>query len=231
MSDSMDVRLDQEIMKASPIRCLVTAGPTREYLDPVRFISNPSSGKMGYALAAAAVDRGWEVDLVSGPVALTCPKKAKLHSIESADQLRNALVELFPQCDLLLMAAAVSDFRPARQLEQKEKKTAAARVIDLVPTPDSLLELSRQKGSRTLVGFAAETENLEKNGRRKLKEKNLDWIAVNQVGPGIGFQSDDNEILLIGSNGSCQRLGPASKSNIAKHLLDALHLNFNTLSA
>lgn len=220
-------------MKASPIRCLVTAGPTREYLDPVRFISNPSSGKMGYALAEAAAGRGWEVELVSGPVALAAPSKAKLHSIETAEQLRAALVDLFPRCDLLLMAAAVSDFRPARQLEHKEKKHEATRVLDLVPTPDSLLELGRQKGDRILVGFAAETENLEENGQRKLREKNLDWIAVNRVGPEIGFQSDVNEILLLGANGSRHRLGPAAKSDLANHLLDALNLdsNFNTLSA
>ncbi|SVE09012.1 uncharacterized protein METZ01_LOCUS461866, partial [marine metagenome] len=141
------------MMKASPIRCLVTAGPTREYIDPVRFISNPSSGKMGYALAKAAVVRDWKVDLVSGPVPLSAPKEARLHPIETAEQLRNSLIELFPQCDVLLMAAAVSDFRPAKQLKQKEKKQEARRSLDLVPTPDCLLELGLQKGNRILVGF------------------------------------------------------------------------------
>ncbi|MFP6901591.1 MAG: phosphopantothenoylcysteine decarboxylase [Opitutales bacterium] len=220
-------------MKASPIRCLVTAGPTREYLDPVRFLSNPSSGKMGYALAKAAIDRGWEVDLVSGPVALTSPKEARFHEIETAEQLKSSLLDLFPQCDVLLMAAAVSDFRPAQQLARKEKKQEARHVLDLVPTPDSLWELGRQKGKRVLVGFAAETEDLEENGLRKLQDKNLDWIAVNRVGSRIGFQSDENKILLLGADGSRRTLGPAPKVEVARDLLEVLALDsaFNTFSA
>jgi|TARA_B100000959_G_C14965683_1_gene617631 phosphopantothenoylcysteine decarboxylase/phosphopantothenate--cysteine ligase len=183
---------------------------------------------MGYALAKAAVNRGWEVDLVSGPVALAPPDKVELHSIETAEQLRDALVGLFTRCDLLLMAAAVSDFRPARRLEHKEKKLEADRTLDLVPTPDLLWELGRQKGDRVLVGFAAETDNLEENGRKKLQEKKLDWIAINRVGPGIGFQSDENEILLLGANGSRQTLGPAPKSDIANDLLEVLKLDSNS---
>ena len=212
-------------MKASPIRCLVTAGPTREYIDPVRFISNPSSGKMGYALAEAAIARGWEVDLVCGPVTLPPPAAVKLHLIETAEQMRISLSQLFPQCDLLLMAAAVSDFRPVRQLAKKEKKRKARRILDLEPTPDLLLELGRQKDDRILVGFAAETENLTENGLRKLREKNLDWIAVNRVGvPGTGFESDTNEILLLGAHGDRHSLGPCPKSDLANELLDVLKL-------
>lgn len=220
-------------MKASPIRCLVTAGPTREYLDPVRFISNPSSGKMGYALAKAAIERGWEVNLVSGPVALTPPREARFHEIETAEQLKSTLLDLFPQCNVLLMAAAVSDFRPAKQLSKKEKKHETRHVLDLVPTPDSLRELGSQKGHRILVGFAAETENLEANGLLKLQNKNLDWIAVNRVGPKIGFQVDENEILLLGADGSRRTLGPAPKTEIARDLLEALELNsvFKTFPA
>tara|TARA_Y100001934_G_scaffold29392_1_gene32235 strand:- start:3404 stop:4108 length:705 start_codon:yes stop_codon:yes gene_type:complete len=230
MSGDTGVRLDLGIMKASPIRCLVTAGPTREYIDPVRFISNPSSGKMGYALAEAAVDRGWEVDLVSGPVALARPKKAKLHLIETAEQMRTSLSQLFQNCDLLLMVAAVSDFRPKRQLTHKEKKRAACRTLELEPTPDLLLELGRKKGERMVVGFAAETENLLKNGLIKLNEKNLDWIAINRVGlPGVGFGSDSNQITLIGAQGERHSLGPGCKSDLAKEFLDVLkieaHLN------
>lgn len=212
------------MMKASPIRCLVTAGPTREYIDPVRFISNPSSGKMGYALAQAAIDRGWKVDLVSGPVALPSPTEARLYEIETAEQLYKTLLGLFPLCDVLLMAAAVSDFKPAKKLVWKEKKQEARRTLDLVPTPDSLLEVSRQKGSRILVGFAAETENLEEFGLRKLQEKDLDWIAVNRVGPDIGFQSDENEILLLGTDGTRLVIGPGAKTKVACDLLDALNL-------
>ena len=224
------MRLGLGIMKASPIRCLVTAGPTREYIDPVRFISNPSSGKMGYALAEAAVDRGWEVDLVSGPVALSRPERVKLHLIETAEQMRTSLSQLFQHCDLLLMVAAVSDFRPKRQLAYKEKKRTACRTLDLEPTPDLLLELGRQKGDRMVVGFAAETENLMENGLRKLNEKNLDWIAINRVGvPGVGFGSDSNEITLIEAQGDRHSLGPGSKSDLAKEFLDVLkiesHLN------
>ena len=219
-------------MKASPIRCLVTAGPTREYIDPVRFISNPSSGKMGYALAQAAIDRGWTVDLIIGPVALPCPTAASLYEIETAEQLNQTLHDLFPPCDVLIMAAAVSDFKPAKKLPCKEKKLEARRTLELVPTPDSLLEMSLQKGSRILVGFAAETENLEEHGLRKLQEKDLDWIAVNKVGADIGFQSDDNEILLIGSDGTRLLIGPGAKTKVARDLLDALNLETicNTLS-
>lgn len=188
---------------------------------------------MGYALAKAAVARDWKVDLISGPVSLSAPKEARLHSIETAEQLRNSLIELFPQCDVLLMAAAVSDFRPAKQLKQKEKKHEARRSLDLVPTTDCLLELGLQKSNRILVGFAAETENLEENGLRKLREKNLDWIAVNQVGPGIGFQSDYNQILLLDAKGSRHPLGPGPKTALANDLLDLLKLSaqFDTCSA
>ena len=220
-------------MKASPIRCLVTAGPTREYLDPVRFISNPSSGKMGYALAEAAIERGWEVDLVSGPVALTPPKEANFNQIETAEELKSTLLDLFPQSNVLLMAAAVSDFRPVTQLARKEKKHEARFVLDLAPTPDCLQELGAQKGQRILVGFAAETENLEENGLLKLQNKNLDWIAVTRVGPNTGFQVDENEILLLGADGSRRTLGPAPKIEIARDLLDALALDssFTSFSA
>jgi len=151
--------------------------------------------------------------------------KAMLYSIETAKQLRDTLMDLFPLCDVLLMAAAVSDFKPANQLAQKEKKGKANRQLELVPTHDSLLELSRQKEDQVLVGFAAETENLEEHGMLKLREKNLDWIAVNRVGPEIGFQSDHNEILLLGANGSRLKLGPSLKSDLADQLLDMLAID------
>jgi|TARA_Y100000588_G_scaffold68995_2_gene70476 phosphopantothenoylcysteine decarboxylase/phosphopantothenate--cysteine ligase len=187
---------------------------------------------MGYALAQAAIDRGWTVDLISGPVALPCPTAARLYEIETAEQLNRTLHGLFPPCDVLIMAAAVSDFKPAKKLACKEKKLEARRTLELVPTPDSLLEMSLQKGSRILVGFAAETENLEEHGLRKLQEKDLDWIAVNKVGADIGFQSDDNEILLIGSDGTRLLIGPGAKTKVARDLLDALNLETicNTLS-
>jgi phosphopantothenoylcysteine decarboxylase/phosphopantothenate--cysteine ligase len=209
---------------AKPLRCLLTAGPTREHLDPVRFLSNGSSGKMGYALAAAAAARGWQVDLVSGPVALPSPTGVNIHPVVSAAEMFAACEPLFSECDLFIAVAAVADYRPKEMSQQKQKKHAAAVTLELVPTVDILKTLAARKSTRqTVVGFAAETHDVENYARRKLAEKRLDWIVANDVsGSGIGMNADANAILLIGANGSRLTFGPAPKADVADFILSHL---------
>jgi phosphopantothenoylcysteine synthetase/decarboxylase len=211
-------------MNARPIRCLITAGPTREHLDPVRFLSNPSSGKMGYALAAAAAAIGWRVDLVSGPVTLPPPTGVKVHSVVSAAEMFAVTKKLFNRCDVLLMSAAVSDFRPKKTTAHKVKKGQAALVIEFEPTVDILKTLAKsKKPGQLVVGFAAETRNVEAYARRKLKEKNLDFIIANRVGrSGSGFGADNNAVILIGADGTREKFGPALKTKLARQLIARL---------
>jgi phosphopantothenoylcysteine synthetase/decarboxylase len=206
---------------ATPFRCLLTAGPTREHLDPVRFLSNGSSGKMGYALAAAAAARGWQVDLVSGPVALAAPTGVRVHPVLSAADMLAACEPLFPACDLFIAVAAVADYRPRETAPQKQKKPAGSLTLELVPTVDILKTLSTRKTPRqTVVGFAAETHDLEAYARRKLTEKHLDWIVANDVSrPDIGMNADANAILLLGAEGDRHAFGPAPKSTVADFIL------------
>jgi phosphopantothenoylcysteine decarboxylase/phosphopantothenate--cysteine ligase len=203
------------------IRCLITAGPTREHLDPVRFLSNASSGKMGYALAAAAVARGWQVDLVSGPVALAPPPGATLHRVQSAEEMFRACEPLFPASDLLVAVAAVADYRPRALSSEKLKKTGGPLNLELVPTVDILKTLAaRRRPGQVVVGFAAETRDVEDYARRKLREKDLDWIVANDVSqPGIGMNADANAVLLLGRNGERVSFGPAPKLEVAGFIL------------
>jgi phosphopantothenoylcysteine decarboxylase/phosphopantothenate--cysteine ligase len=206
---------------ASTIRCLITAGPTREYLDPVRFLSNPSSGKMGFALAEAALERGWTVDLVAGPVALTEPDGAILYPVETAEEMFHQVDALFDVCDILIMTAAVSDFRPRQRLPHKAKKDQAELVIELERTRDILAAMAERKAHQVMVGFAAETDQVESYAQKKLVEKQLDWIVANDVSfMGLGFAADDNQVLLLGANGQRVELGPERKQSIARKLLE-----------
>ncbi len=215
-------------MSKKAIRCLVTAGPTREHLDPVRFLSNPSSGKMGYALAAAARAAGWRVDLVSGPVTLPPPAGVKMHRVISARDMLHAVRELFPKCDVLLMCAAVSDFRPQKVFSHKVKKDQAELTIKFAPTVDILKTVAaRKQPGQLIVGFAAETKNVEAYAKKKLKEKNLDYIVANQVGGArTGFESDRNAVLLLGAGGTRQVFGWAAKTKLARQLIDCLRHSF-----
>ena len=211
------------MLNASTIRCLITAGPTREFIDPVRFISNPSTGKMGFALAEAAVDAGWTVDLVSGPVSLQEPEGAILYPVVTAEEMYHQVDALFDACDVLIMTAAVSDFRPKQQLTQKAKKEAADLTVEFERTIDILKTVTERKAAQTVVGFAAETEKVEAYAREKLESKRLDWIVANEVGQaGAGFASDTNEVLLIGADGSFKTIGPATKSAIAIELISRI---------
>lgn len=203
------------------IRVLVTAGPTREYLDPVRFISNPSSGKMGYAIAAACAERGADVELVSGPVLLSPPPGVRLHRVETAQEMFEKVMELFPSCNIVFKAAAVGDYRPETYSPTKIKKDSERLILTLVKNPDILKELGRRKGDRILVGFAAETENIEEYARKKMQEKNLDFIVANDVTrQGAGFEKNTNEGLLITREGEVIAIPQMDKREFAHRIID-----------
>lgn len=205
---------------ASSIRCLITAGPTREFIDPVRFISNPSTGKMGFALAEAALAAGWTVDLVSGPVVLEEPEGAILYPVVTAEEMFHQVDALFDACDVLIMTAAVSDFRPILQHAHKQKKEEASMTIEFERTTDILKTMTERKVHQTVVGFAAETKDVAAYAKGKLQSKKLDWIVANDVSQaGAGFATETNKVLLIAADGSSAALGPATKSEIAKELI------------
>ena len=204
-----------------PLRCLITAGPTREHLDPVRFLSNRSSGKMGYALARAAARRHWRVDLVSGPVALAPPEGVTVHRVVSAAEMFAVCERLFRRCDLFIAAAAVADYRPRSVSHEKLKKKGRPLRLSLVQTIDILGTLAaRKRSSQIVVGFAAETGKVEVRARRKLIARRLDWIVANDISrPGVGMESDDNAVILLSISGKRVAFGPASKNAIAERIL------------
>jgi phosphopantothenoylcysteine decarboxylase/phosphopantothenate--cysteine ligase len=202
---------------------LITAGPTQEPLDPVRYLSNRSSGKMGYALAEAAAARGARVVLVSGPVALSAPKNIELIPVQTAVEMRKAVMDRLEQATVIIKAAAVADYHRTNPPQQKVKKTATRLSLELDPTPDILAEAGRRKGDRLLIGFAAETENLIEEARRKLGSKNCDMVVANLVAQqGIGFESDENEVTLVLRTGETIPVQRASKSVIAHRILDQM---------
>jgi phosphopantothenoylcysteine decarboxylase/phosphopantothenate--cysteine ligase len=207
------------------LRCLITAGPTREFFDPVRFISNPSTGKMGFALAKAAKAAGWTVDLVSGPVSLPEPEGVMFYPVVTAEELMRQTDALFGPCDILIMTAAVSDWRPKKTLQQKLKKDGESLNLEMEPVPDILATLAQQrKPGQLLVGFAAETENIEAHALDKLKRKKIDLIVANSVAGAEGaFGNDENTVILLGNNGFRQVLGPASKEKIADLLIKQIN--------
>jgi len=200
---------------------LITAGPTQEAIDPVRFISNRSSGKMGFALAEAAAARGAVVTLVTGPVHLATPPGVRRVDVETAEQMRKAVFDHLEPSTIIVKSAAVADFRPANAAGQKLKKSAMRLSLELDPTPDILRELGARKGDRLLIGFAAETERVEEEGRRKLEAKNCDMVVANKVGGSeTGFDSNDNEVLLVMRGGVSIQVARAPKRKIADHILD-----------
>jgi phosphopantothenoylcysteine decarboxylase/phosphopantothenate--cysteine ligase len=199
---------------------IVSAGPTREYLDPVRYLSNRSSGRMGYALAAEALSRGARTVLVSGPSALSPPVGAEVVGVETAAGMEEEILKRFDGADIVIMAAAVSDFRFARPSASKIKKTDLPEAVPLVRNPDILAGLGARKTRQVLVGFAAETEDLVGRGRRKLRDKNCDLIVANDVSrEGVGFDSDENAVVLIDGRGEVS-LERMSKRLVSRHILD-----------
>jgi len=200
---------------------LLTAGPTQEPLDPVRYITNRSSGKMGYALAEAAAARGAHVVLVSGPVHLLPPRGVEVIQVHTAVEMHKQVMEHLVPATIVVKAAAVADFHLSKVPEQKVKKTAARISLELDPTPDILAELGRKKGDRLLIGFAAETQNLVQEARRKLESKNCDMVVANLVGGSdSGFESDENEVTLVMRTGETTPLARASKREIADRIFD-----------
>jgi phosphopantothenoylcysteine decarboxylase / phosphopantothenate---cysteine ligase len=202
---------------------LLTAGPTQEPLDAVRYLSNRSSGKMGYALAAAAVARGARVILVSGPVSLEPPKGAEVILVHTALEMRKAVMDHLEESTLIVKAAAVADYHRSNPPKQKVKKTAARMSLELDPTPDILAEAGRKKGDRLLIGFAAETENLIEEARRKLESKNCDMVVANLVSQeGSGFEADENEVVLLLRTGEIIPVQRAAKTAIAQRIFDEI---------
>lgn len=204
---------------------LVTAGPTQEPLDPVRYISNRSSGKMGYAIASAAVRRGARVILISGPVGIAKPQNVELIPVRTAHEMRRSVLDNIGEATIIIKNAAVSDYYVSELPRQKLKKTAARLSLELDPTPDILAELGQLKGDRLLIGFAAETQNLLEEARRKLISKNCDMLVGNLVDQeGLGFESDQNEVEMITRSGHAIHAGPADKKEIAERILDQIAL-------
>jgi phosphopantothenoylcysteine decarboxylase / phosphopantothenate---cysteine ligase len=200
---------------------LITAGPTQEPIDPVRYLSNRSSGKMGYALAEAAAARGAKVILISGPVNLTAPQGVETVAVRTAAQMRDRVFEHLAPATMVVKAAAVADFHVANTPAQKIKKTNTRLSLELDPTVDILAELGRKKGDRLLIGFAAETQNLQQEARRKLESKNCDMVVGNLVGGAdSGFESDNNEVTLILSTGENISVPRAGKRAVADRIFD-----------
>ena len=198
---------------------LVTAGPTREKIDPARYLTNRSSGRMGYTIAEAALRRGARVLLVSGPATLTPPGAAELTRVESAEQMRDAALSLLPQSTIVIKTAAVSDYR-AKSISGQKIKRKGAMALELEPTVDILKEISARKKSQIIVGFAAETENVLENARQKLAAKRLDAIVVNDVSrDGVGFDSDRNQVTII-SHDEVVEVPETTKWEVAQRVLD-----------
>jgi phosphopantothenoylcysteine decarboxylase/phosphopantothenate--cysteine ligase len=204
-------------------KLLITAGPTREPLDPVRFITNYSSGKMGYALAVAAKRRGADVTLISGPTSLPPPRGVRFVGVSTALEMREAVMAHYKEATSIIKAAAVADYRPSVRSDAKIKKHEGAFLLSLERNPDIIEEIGKLKGDRILIGFAMESENLIENARGKMLKKNMDYIAANMIAmEGAGFQSDTNIITIIGRDGRVEELPRMDKQQAADKILDKI---------
>ncbi len=207
------------------LKILITAGPTQEPLDPVRYITNPSSGKMGYALAMTAKRRGAAVTLISGPVSLPAPPVAKFIPVRTARQMHKAVMENYKKAKVIIKAAAVADYRPKEFSAQKIKKTGKQLIVALDKNPDIIEEIGRNKGGRIVVGFAMETQNLLANAKQKLKNKNMDMIVANDLcEEGAGFQADTNIITIIDKKGKTEKLDKMTKMQAAEEILNRVKI-------
>ncbi|RKZ29276.1 bifunctional phosphopantothenoylcysteine decarboxylase/phosphopantothenate--cysteine ligase CoaBC [bacterium] len=205
---------------------LITAGPTREYIDSVRFISNPSTGKMGFALAEMAKKFGADVLLISGPTELVPPHGVETIEVVSAEEMHDAVLKHFDNADIIIMASAVADYTPSKKFERKIKKTSDELELKLQRTPDILAELGRQKGDKILVGFALESDYLIENARKKIEEKNLDLIVANYIGEQTGFASDTNEVVLLYRDGNIENIPLMSKRELAGKIIRKIAESF-----
>ena len=201
------------------MRFLITAGPTREPLDPVRYLSNRSSGKMGYAIAEATLEAGHEVVLISGPVGINRPRGAAVIPISTSDEMFDAVHQQARNCDILVMCAAVADYKPAKVSKSKIKKRDDNLSFDLIPTRDILTSLPKNR-KYIVVGFAAETENVETNALKKLREKNCDIVVANDVSRAdSGMESDKNEVTILFRGGEIKKISRAPKQIVARELI------------
>ena len=228
LPDAADILEEVEtILRKKDLRgekILVTAGPTREPLDPVRFITNYSSGKMGYALAVMAKRRGAEVTLVSGPSLLPIPQGVRYIGIDTAREMKDAVMANYQASTVIIKAAAVADFRPAVRSEVKIKNGKEGFSLSLARNPDIIAEIGPLKGERLLIGFAMESENLIENARAKLAKKNMDYIVANSImGEGAGFQSDTNVVVIISRDGKIEELPQMDKLEVADRILDKIN--------
>lgn len=204
------------------VKIVITAGPTREAIDPVRYISNHSSGKMGFALAQAAMDAGASVTLITGPVSLQTPERVTRIDINSAAEMRQAVIETLPVCDIFIGSAAVADYRPTSIADQKIKKSTETMTIELVRNPDIIADVSNHPQRPFTIGFAAETQDVESYARRKLEKKKLDLIIANDVSnTAIGFNSDNNAVSVIWNDGKVS-LPMTSKQQLGRHLIEEI---------
>ena len=205
------------------LKVLITAGPTIEYIDPVRIVTNRSTGKMGYALARSAWRRGAEVTLVTGPTHLDPPQGIQMIKVKTAEEMREAVLNNYRDRDVVIKAAAVSDYRPLRRAQEKEKRKKGPIKVEMVPTTDILAELGKDKGDISLVGFAAETTDHIANARDKMKDKNLDLVVVNDVSrEDRGFAADSNEVRMIDRKGNEEAVPLMSKEGVADRILDKI---------
>jgi phosphopantothenoylcysteine decarboxylase/phosphopantothenate--cysteine ligase len=204
------------------MRIIITAGPTREPIDPVRYISNYSSGKMGYALANAAVLKGAEVILISGPTSLPIPKKVKFIQVNTAQEMYDAVMAEIKNCAIFIGVAAVADYKPAKFFAHKIKRTKKSLTIKLVRNPDILAQVAALPQPPFTVGFAAETEDVLKNAQQKLTSKKVNMIIANRVGPDRGFDSDKNKVTILAKNHPPINLPLMKKTDIAKQIINIL---------
>ena len=202
---------------------LITAGPTREYLDPVRFISNPSSGRMGLAVARVALSRGHQVTLVIGPIQAKLPKATRIIQVQTAGQMAQACFKYFPRTDCLVMAAAVCDYQPVKRQVKKMKKRSTKMTLQLKPTMDILAELGRRKKRQLLIGFALETDNLRANALAKLKQKNLDYIVVNTP---KSLASQHTKAAILSASDQPQPMRSLAKLTLARKIVALAEKHF-----
>lgn len=207
------------------MRVLVTAGPTREYLDDVRYLSNASSGRMGFAIVQAGLELGWEVELVAGPVDLTPPAGANFHPVITTQQMRDAAVELFPHCDGVIAAAAVCDYKPRERISGKLSKSGGPIMLEMIETDDVLAELGRTKAQRWVVGFALEAQNPRENALQKLRRKNCDWIVLNSPD---AIASATNEVEFIGRDEATVAHWSGGKLEVARSLTSWLDAHYQS---
>ena len=204
---------------SQPVRVLITAGPTREYLDDIRYLSNGSSGRMGYAIAQAALQAGWEVVLVSGPVELSAPPGCEFHQVITTAQMKDACERLFPACQGVIATAAVCDYKPVQRITGKMKKVGGPVSIQMIETDDVLAGLGHMKETRWVMGFALEAQNPRENALQKLRRKNCDWIVLNNP---TAIGAEENSVELIESSGQTVGQWSGPKTLIAQQLISWL---------